>query len=63
MAASLIKVNPLAERFTGEGAIEFVDASQEKYDVIITCTDYEMPDYSFIQGFDRTQIYGEVRRI
>ncbi|EFO1387825.1 NAD(P)-binding domain-containing protein [Escherichia coli] len=57
VAAGLIKVKPLAERFTGEGAIEFVDASQEKYDVIITCTGYEMPDYSFIQGFDRTQLY------
>ncbi|MDF9148100.1 monooxygenase [Escherichia coli] len=57
VAAGLIKVKPLAERFTGEGAIKFVDASQEKYDVIITCTGYEMPDYSFIQGFDRTQLY------
>ena len=41
VAAGLIKVKPLAERFTGEGAIEFVDASQEKYDVIITSTDHE----------------------
>ncbi|HCQ2364287.1 TPA: NAD(P)-binding domain-containing protein, partial [Escherichia coli] len=48
VAAGLIKVKPQAERFTGEGAIKFVDASQEKYDVIITCTGYEMPDYSFI---------------
>ncbi len=49
VAAGLIKVKPRAERFTGEGAIKFVDASQEKYDVIITCTGYEMPDYSFIR--------------
>lgn len=49
VAAGLIKVKPQAERFTGEGAIKFVDASQEKYDVIITCTGYEMPDYSFIR--------------
>ena len=57
VAADLIQVKPQAERFTGEGEIEFVDASRKKYDVIITCTGYEMPDYSFIPGFDRTQLY------
>ncbi|HIF9194801.1 TPA: flavin-containing monooxygenase [Photobacterium damselae] len=57
VAAGLIKLKPQAKRFTGEGEIEFVDATQEKYDVIITCTGYEMPDYSFIPGFDRAQLY------
>ncbi|KAB7703048.1 SidA/IucD/PvdA family monooxygenase [Plesiomonas shigelloides] len=57
VAAGLIKVKPQVERFTREGNVEFIDASQEKYDVIITCTGYEMPDYSFIPGFDRTQLY------
>lgn len=57
VAAGLIKVKPKVERFTEQGKVEFVDASQEKYDVIITCTGYEIPDYSFISGFDRTQLY------
>ena len=57
VAAGLIKVKPQAERFVGEREVEFVDATQEKYDVIITCTGYEMPDYSFIPGFDRAQLY------
>lgn len=57
VAAGRIKVKPQVERFTDKGCIEFVDATQEKYDVIITCTGYEMPDYSFIPGFDRKQLY------
>lgn len=57
VAAGLIKVKPQAERFTDEGYVEFIDATREKYDVIITCTGYEMPDYSFIPGFDRKQLY------
>ncbi|WP_168385853.1 flavin-containing monooxygenase [Erwinia amylovora] len=57
VASGLIKVKPQAKRFTDKGYIEFVDATQEKYDVIITCVGFKMTDYSFVSGFDRKQLY------
>ncbi|MGC8341025.1 FAD-dependent oxidoreductase [Pantoea ananatis] len=57
IVSGLIKVKPQAERILSDGCTEFVDATLGEYDAVISCAGYEMPDYSFIEGFDRTQLY------
>lgn len=57
IASGLIKIKPQAERILSDGRIEFVDATLSEYDAVISCAGYEMPDYSFIEGLDRTQLY------
>ncbi|MCC8422876.1 hypothetical protein J8V12_18830 [Photorhabdus thracensis] len=57
IASGLITVKPPLERFLENGLAEFVDASEAEYDVIISCTGYEMPDYSFVPKLDRSRLY------
>ena len=57
IAAGAVKVKQQIEQVLDDGNIQFVDSSIDNYDVIITCTGYEMPDYSFIKGFSHNRLY------
>ncbi|MFC5285739.1 NAD(P)-binding domain-containing protein [Actinokineospora guangxiensis] len=49
---------PAFAAFGGKtGAVEFADGTVEDYDSVIFCTGYEMPDYEFLDGFRREDLY------
>lgn len=57
IASGLIKVEKQIEQCLDDGSIQFIDSTTDRYDVIITCTGYEMPSYSFIDGFSHDRLY------
>lgn len=52
-----IKLRSQIEYISEDGFVVFSDGSKDTFDKIIFCTGYEMPDYSFINGFDRSRLY------
>ena len=52
-----IKLRSQIEYISEDGLVVFSDGSKDTFDKIIFCTGYEMPDYSFINGFDRSRLY------
>jgi dimethylaniline monooxygenase (N-oxide forming) len=40
-----------------DGLVVFADCSTGRYDVVIFCTGYEMPDYGFIKGFRHEDLF------
>ncbi|MBQ0986850.1 NAD(P)-binding domain-containing protein [Streptomyces sp. F63] len=52
-----ITVRPAFERFTPGGAAVLADGSEESYDDVVLCLGYGMPDYGFIEGFRREDLY------
>lgn len=57
IANGLITVEKQIEQCMDDGAIQFIDSITGSYDVIITCTGYEMPNYAFIDGFSHDRLY------
>jgi hypothetical protein len=41
----------------GDGGAAFADGTSGRYDTVILCLGYEMPDYSFIRDFRREDLY------
>ncbi|WP_078891339.1 flavin-containing monooxygenase [Streptomyces sp. NRRL S-350] len=48
---------PAFERFAEDGSVEFADGSRREYDAVVLCLGYEMPDYGFIDGLRREDLY------
>ncbi|MFI9364480.1 NAD(P)-binding domain-containing protein [Kitasatospora sp. NPDC053057] len=48
---------PAFERFAEDGSVEFADGSRRGYDAVVLCLGYEMPDYGFIEGLRREDLY------
>lgn len=57
VAAGNITVQPAFREVGLDGAVHFLDGSTAIYDAVILCTGYEMPDYGFIEGFVREDLY------
>jgi cation diffusion facilitator CzcD-associated flavoprotein CzcO len=55
--AGEVRVRPAFDLFADDGAVVFADRSLEDYDVVLFCLGYAMPDYSFITGFRREDLY------
>lgn len=55
--AGAVRVRPAFERFAADGSVVFADGSVDRYDAVVVCLGYEMPDYSFIEGFHREDLY------
>ncbi|GGL05974.1 dimethylaniline monooxygenase [Sphaerisporangium melleum] len=52
-----VRARAAFDRFDASGAVQFADGGREQYDVVILCFGYEMPDYGFIEGFRRQELY------
>lgn len=52
-----VRVRPAFDRFTGDGSVVFADSSTARYDTVVLCLGYQMPDYSFIDGLRREDLY------
>lgn len=52
-----VRARPAFDRFTGDGSVVFADGTVEGYDAVLLCLGYEMPDYGFIEGFHREDLY------
>jgi len=52
-----VKVRNAYRGIVPDGSALFGDGTKGKYDSIILCTGYAMPDYSFIDGFEREALY------
>jgi hypothetical protein len=52
-------VHPVAAftRFDGDGAAVLADGTAERYDAVVLCLGYEPPDYGFIDGLRREDLY------
>ncbi|WP_159674712.1 flavin-containing monooxygenase [Streptomyces mexicanus] len=52
-------VHPVAAftRFTAEGRAVLADGTGDRYDSVVLCLGYEPPDYSFIEGLRRQDLY------
>ncbi|MEU6480461.1 FAD-dependent oxidoreductase [Streptomyces sp. NPDC047017] len=52
-------VHPVAafKRFTDDGLAVLDDGTTERYDAVVLCLGYEPPDYSFIDGLRREDLY------
>lgn len=53
------EVHPVAAfgGFAEDGSVEFADGSVGAYDAVVLCLGYEMPDYGFIEGLRREDLY------
>ncbi|UVS82501.1 NAD(P)/FAD-dependent oxidoreductase [Actinokineospora sp. UTMC 2448] len=52
-----VRARPAFAAFTADGAVEFADGRVERYDTVILCLGYQMPDYGFIDGLRREDLY------
>jgi dimethylaniline monooxygenase (N-oxide forming) len=52
-----VRVRPAFERFAADGCVIFTDSQRARYDTVVMCLGYEMPDYSFIEGLRREELY------
>ncbi|MCC5033820.1 NAD(P)-binding domain-containing protein [Streptomyces sp. WAC 00631] len=52
-----ITVRPAFERFAPDGTAVLADGSERSYDDVVLCLGYGMPDYGFIEGFRREDLY------
>ncbi|MEV8504573.1 FAD-dependent oxidoreductase [Actinoplanes sp. NPDC051475] len=57
VAAGSIEVRPAFDRFEPDGTVVFTDASRERYDAVVLCLGYGLPDYSFLADFRREDLY------
>ncbi|WP_031069731.1 NAD(P)-binding domain-containing protein [Streptomyces sp. NRRL WC-3742] len=48
---------PAFSRFAEDGSVEFADGSRRTYDAVVLCLGYEMPDYGFLEGLRREDLY------
>ncbi|MFC4535762.1 flavin-containing monooxygenase [Sphaerisporangium dianthi] len=52
-----VRARAAFERFDADGRVVFADGTDDRYDVVIMCLGYQMPDYGFIEGFRREELY------
>jgi len=52
-----VRVRSAFWKMDNDGTVHFQDGTTDKYDVIISCAGYEKVDYSFIDNFDRTNLF------
>lgn len=57
VASGAVAVRPAFARFGPDGTVIFTDGTEARYDAVVFCLGYEMPDYSFIEGFRREDLY------
>lgn len=57
VARGAVVARPAFDRFTGDGSVSFVDGSRRRYDTVVLCLGYQMPDYRFLAGFRREDLY------
>lgn len=54
--AGAVRARPAFAAFEG-AAVRFSDGSRHSYDAVVLCLGYEMPDYGFIDGLRREDLY------
>ncbi|MET9675154.1 FAD-dependent oxidoreductase [Streptomyces sp. NPDC006482] len=52
-----VRVVPAFASFAADGSAVFTDGTRETYDVVLLCLGYEPPDYGFIEGLRREDLY------
>lgn len=52
-----VLVKPAFREIGPGGTVHFVDDSNERYERIVFCMGYEVPEYSFIEDFDIADLY------
>jgi cation diffusion facilitator CzcD-associated flavoprotein CzcO len=52
-----VRVRPAFERFEPQGAVVFADGLRARYDTVVLCLGYGLPDYSFLPGLVREELY------
>ena len=52
-----VQARPAFDRFTADGSVVFTDGATDRYDAVVLCLGYEMPDYGFIEDFRREDLY------
>jgi hypothetical protein len=57
VANGLVELRAATASVDADAQAIFADGSSERYDVVIGCVGYGMPDYSFIEGFAREDLY------
>jgi dimethylaniline monooxygenase (N-oxide forming) len=57
VGAGEVTVRPPFAAFAPDGAVRFADGGQDRYDSVVLCLGYEMPDYGFVDGLAREDLY------
>lgn len=57
VASGAVRLRPAFRGFETDGSISFEDGDQGRYDAVIGCMGYDIPDYDFIRDFDRRDLY------
>ncbi|WP_051950902.1 flavin-containing monooxygenase [Actinacidiphila yeochonensis] len=52
-----VQVRPSFTRFDEDGSAVFSDGSRERYDTVVLCLGYGLPDYRFLPEMDRHDLY------
>ncbi len=52
-----VRMRRALHRFETNGEACFIDGQRGSYDAVVLCLGYGMPDYSFIEGFSRQDLY------
>lgn len=52
-----VRVRPAFAEFDADAAVVFADGTTTAYDAVVLCLGYEMPDYGFIDGLRREDLY------
>lgn len=55
--AGRVHVRPAFGRFDEDGCVHFADGSRERYDSVVLCLGYGLPDYRFLPEMDRHDLY------
>ncbi|MGX6603253.1 FAD-dependent oxidoreductase [Micromonosporaceae bacterium Da 78-11] len=57
VAAGAVGIRPAFDHFEPDGTVVFTDGARERYDAVVLCLGYGLPDYSFVEDFRREDLY------
>ncbi len=55
--AGQVRRQPAFRRFATDGAVLYADGSEGRYDAVVLCMGYAMPDYGYVDGFVHSDLY------
>jgi hypothetical protein len=55
--AGRVRVRPAFGRFDADGSVHFADGAAARYDSVVLCLGYGLPDYRFLPEMDRHELY------
>jgi cation diffusion facilitator CzcD-associated flavoprotein CzcO len=57
VASGAVRLRPAFRGFETDGSVLFEGGNEARYDAILFCMGYDVPDYGFIQGFRHRDLY------